>query len=134
MPKKTIKKTKAVKLKVTKTPVGFPNDVQLMGQRWQVKYVDNVPKDIEEELGDDLLGVCLGSTNHLIFISTKQGREAMVNTLLHELLHAYVSMFLSFYSKEDQETLEAAGEQMADMFSLFAIDMLRNVTPFWEVK
>jgi len=61
-----------------------PDHLQIIGQRWDVKYVRVV---IDEESGLPLDGITL-CEEHEIWISTDQKPREIADTLLHEELHA----------------------------------------------
>lgn len=61
---------------------GFPTQVVLFGQRWDVKYVSPVDRD------ESLMGAA-DICDRIIYLDRTMAPEAMLDTLIHEMAHAY---------------------------------------------
>lgn len=108
------------KKKPDTTPKGFPTEIRLFGQTWTVDYVEQVDKS------EWLMGSCEGHKRH-IMVDITLPREAMVDTLIHEIAHA-VCRLMPIEMKEEVE------EQFAVMFASGFIGLVRDNDTFWEEK
>lgn len=123
-----------MKIKALKAPKGFPKQVTLLGQRWQIFYVKNIPGNKGDPKDTNYLGMCYGSDNHVILVKIDQGRESMINTLWHEMLHAYFSMFKGMHDNvEPKKSGDDREEFLVEMISLIVIDVIRNVPEMKEL-
>lgn len=94
------------------TPYGLPDRITIYSQIWDIVYMDHLQKD------DWLLGAC-EPHNRLIYIDKMQSRESMIDTLLHEIFHAYVSM-------SGLEPDEATEESFVTLAASSMIDIIRT--------
>lgn len=105
-------------LKYTAAPKGWPKEVQIIGQRWQVLYAQN--------LGDarGALGVTIPH-ERTILLDSSQARESMVDVLWHEVLHAIINMSPHWQLDSDSE------EALVRTLSPGVVSVLRAVKPWW---
>lgn len=109
--------TKPAALEYVEAPDGFPGELVICGQTWTVKYATNV----NEQRG--WLGVTESKARE-ITIDTDQSRESMVDTLLHEVLHA---CFATVACDLDEE----ANERICGTLAPLLISVLRSTPPWW---
>lgn len=105
---------------VTRGPVpkGFPSEVKSLGQRWEVVYSPNLQSR-------NLYGSA-DPGRHRILIDSAQAREAMVETLLHEICHVMIrNTHLSYELEYDEE------ERLVRALAPQILDMLRGNKPWW---
>lgn len=84
-----------------KPPEGFKTTLRLLGQRWSIEYYKPRPSD------EDELGCCIGP-DRKIRVCIDQHHESLVDTLYHEIIHAYLRMLPGF---TDEPTLPSDPEQ-----------------------
>lgn len=76
-------------------PRGFPREVNILGQRWRVKYSPDLYGD------RSLFGTAI-PRDRLIIIDSGQQRDSMADTLLHEVLHAIIATSGASCKHEEQ--------------------------------
>ena len=106
------------KPKAPKTPFGLPTGVVLFSQEWEIVYVDCIDK------GEHLLGACIAK-DRLIMIDKDQAKGAMIETLIHEIFHAYASILPSDMDGIVEETF-------VQLCTTWMIDFTRNHADFWS--
>jgi len=99
-------------------PKGFPTELTLMSQKWKITYTPHVDK-AEWLMGSSSAG------DREIRIDTGQSIESMREVLIHEIAH-------SFFAHVPGDLDQQLEEMMAQLFSVFFIDLVRNSPPFWE--
>lgn len=96
-------------------PRGMPSRLEILSQRWRVAY----SADLMANRG------CWGmmmESDRMIIIDTVQSREAMIDTLWHEVIHAIVAM-----QRADPNNNEAFTSSM----TVGLIDVLRRNRRWW---
>lgn len=106
------------KKKKTGTPYGLPSKVTIFSHEWDVEYVDIVDK------GEHLLGACIAK-DRLILIDKDQSEGCMIETLVHEIMHAYAAILPSNMDEEMEE-------QIVQLATSWFIDFTRNHEDFWS--
>lgn len=102
---------------------GLPKTFTIAGRKWTINYV---PED-HPALEGDAIGCCEASTSS-IWVSTDQEHQSLVDTLVHELMHAYYSS-LPFVPHDDEEFEENIVLLATQAF----FEIVRNSKkPFWE--
>ena len=66
-------------------PRGFKDHVTLLGQRWDIVYVDQLAGG--SELGHSM------DWQRTIALALDQCRRSLISTLVHECIHSYFRMF-----------------------------------------
>lgn len=106
--------------RVGSPPEGYKSRVTLFSQYWRVIYPETIKED-----GEELLGTCDGKSR-TICVSQDQSPESMVDTLVHECMHAYMRMLPGFSDGEphaafsggdclEEGTVVAATSAMVDL-------------------
>jgi len=113
----------------------FPTEINILGQNWTILYMKNIvePDDrpgLEPSPGM-ILGLC-DSMSTTIYICTDQSKEAMKNTLIHEILHAYYHLLPHAISPENAYEGDSFEETLVSMFSGAFLDMVHKLKPFWK--
>ena len=90
---------------------GFPTTVVLFGQRWEVKYVSPVDRD------ESLMGAA-DICERIIYLDRTMAPEAMLDTLIHEIAHAYFETSPITLDPDLEENL-------AKFVATVVIDMMR---------
>jgi hypothetical protein len=99
-------------------PRGMPAEVRMLGQRWRVVYSPNL-------LSRDMYGFA-DPAKHRILVDSSQSREGMIQTLVHELLHAAFHVGpISYEFDSDQE------ERIVRQIAPVLVDMLRSNRAWW---
>lgn len=95
----------------------LPRQLTILNQSWTVEYKD--PVDAEDT---NLLGLCIAH-QRLIIINSNQSYESMLETLVHEIGHAYFSLI-------PHPIKHKWDEAFSRMFALAVIDLLRGNKQF----
>lgn len=98
----------------------MPDKLLILGQEWSVIFIDLIDND------PNVLGLCDPGLR-TIFLKMDQNRESAVQTLWHEVFHAYnFSIPLAMKDKHH--------EYLVEYFSGAVVDCLRNNTSWWDTE
>jgi flagellar biosynthesis regulator FlbT len=104
--------------KRSKVPKGFPKQVIIRGETWDIHYVDGIVHKKDK---------CLGITwfdKYLIEINTQATRPVMRDTLLHEFRHVYFARTLIRITPKMEEVF-------CDLFASAVRDLVENNPLDW---
>lgn len=96
----------------------LPDHVMIMGQRWAVKLVECIKND------PGILGLC-DSENREILLRESLAPDCAVDTLFHEIYHAY--SFTTPLRVHDKHH-----EYLVQYFAAATVDILRGNKPWWQ--
>lgn len=99
-------------------PKGFPDSVRIFTDLWTIHYVHVVEKGSQHSLGS-----CEPQAREIL-IDKDQSQGSMIETLIHEIFHAYLSTLPSNLDPEFEE-------QWVQYITRYFLDLVRNIEPFW---
>lgn len=108
----------------------WPRSVRLNSRRWAICYVDKEHPEMEySEIDENWnLGAC-NIPRRTIYIEKSQGRDSMVDTLVHEMAHACFSTAPAPVPHKDNDEVE---EQCVLWFTETFFEIINNAPWFWE--
>lgn len=104
---------------VRRTPRGMPGSVRICGERWAVVYCTDLHvlrRKGKKIVRHKLYGFCM-HTERLIVIETDCPRFEMIDTLFHEMGHAYMRHFAGKNKqilKQEETIVELFAKAMSD--------------------
>lgn len=100
------------------TPKGWPAEITIVGQRWQVLYSPNLAST------KGALGLT-DASQRTIILDLNQAEESLKDVLWHEVLHACINMGPAWNLDERLE------ESLVRQLTPAILGVLRSVKPWW---